>query len=130
MRARLNTSTTTDPKIAQGITALTDGHEYVVLEISARFGMATSFRVEFIDHGLRQSALFDTRVFTVTSHSLPPTWQYFQLESGSFSLCPQPWNEPGFWDDYYDGDPLAVAVYEHERAAILTHSQSLTERSW
>ncbi|MFC9243137.1 hypothetical protein ACFT7S_03540 [Streptomyces sp. NPDC057136] len=122
MRVRVKTSNTTDPKALQGITALTEGHEYVVLEISARFKMTTSFRVEFNESGLRQSALFDTRVFTVTSHSLPPTWRYFQLESGSFSLCPESWNESGFWEAYYDGDPRAIALYEHERAAILSHS--------
>ncbi|MCX4796466.1 MULTISPECIES: hypothetical protein [unclassified Streptomyces] len=122
MRVRVNISSTTDPKITQGITALTNGHEYAVLEISAPFKRATSFRVEFIEGGLRQSALFDTRAFTVISHSLPPTWRYFQLESGSFSLCPESWNKSGFWEAYYDGDPQAIAVYEHERAAILSHS--------
>lgn len=122
MRVRVNIDSTTDPKITQGITALTDGHEYAVLEISTRFKMANSFRVEFVEGGLRQSALFDTRVFTVTSHSLPPTWQYFQLESGSFSLCPESWSESGFWESYYDGDPRAIEIYERERAVILAHS--------
>ncbi|WEH34788.1 hypothetical protein PZB75_16370 [Streptomyces sp. AM 4-1-1] len=123
MRVRVNTGRVSDPKALQGITALTDGHEYVVLEISARFKVATSFRVEFTEGGLRQSALFDTRAFTVVSHSLPPTWKYFQLESGSFSLCPESWNTPGFWDAFYDGDPQAIAVYEDERTAILSHYQ-------
>ncbi|WP_069737618.1 hypothetical protein [Streptomyces sp. EN27] len=122
MRVRVNAINISDPEILQGITALSDGHEYVVLEISARFKMGTSFRVEFIEGGLRQSALFDTRSFTVTSHSLSPTWQYFQLDSGSFSLCPESWNAPGFWEAYYDGDPRAIAVYEDERATILAHA--------
>lgn len=121
MRVRVNTSGTSDPKALQGITALTDGREYVVLEISVRFKMATSFRVEFEEGGLRQSALFDSRAFVVTCHSMPPTWRYFQLESGSFSLRPESWNAPGFWEDYYDGDSRAIAVYEAERAAILSH---------
>lgn len=122
MRVRLKTKITSDPTALQGITALTHGHDYAVLEISARFIKAASFRIEFIESELRQSALFDSRAFTVISHTLPPTWKYFQLESGSFSLCPESWNAPGFWEAYYDGDPRAIAVYEDERAAILSHS--------
>ncbi|MFC9749790.1 hypothetical protein [Streptomyces niveus] len=121
MRVRVNTREISDPEILQGTTALTDGHEYAVLEISVRFKAATSFRVEFNEGGLRQSALFDSRAFAVTCHSMPPTWRYFQLESGAFSLRPEAWNAPGFWEDYYDGDSRAIAAYEDERAAILSH---------
>lgn len=121
MRVRVNTRITSDPAALQGITALKGEHDYAVLEISARHKMATFFRIEFTESELRQSALFDSRAFTVISHTLPPTWKYFQLESGSFSLCPESWNAPGFWEAYYDGDPRAIAVYENERAAILSH---------
>jgi len=122
MRVRMATEITLEPTALQGISALTEGYEYAVLEISARFKGATTFRVEFTEAEFRQSALFDSRVFTITSHSLPSNWRYFQLDSGSFSLCPESWNAPGFWEAYYDGDPRAVAVYEEERAAILLHS--------
>jgi hypothetical protein len=122
MRVRVDTGIVSDPTALQGITALTDGHEYVVLEISARFKRTISFRIEFTESGLRQSGLFDSRAFTITSHTLPPIWKFFQLESGSFSLCPESWNAPGFWEAYHDGDPRAIAVYEDERAAILLRS--------
>lgn len=118
MRVRVNTSSITDPKITQGITALTNGHEYAVLEISAPFKMATSFRVEFIEGGLRQSALFDTRVFTVISHSLPPTWRYFQLESGSFSLCPESWNKSVF------GRPTTTGTRKQSRCTSTSGRRS------
>ncbi|MFI7236422.1 hypothetical protein [Streptomyces cyaneofuscatus] len=58
----------------------------------------------------------------VTSHSLPPNWKYFQFKSGPFSLCPAPWNAPGFWEAYYEGDPYAIAMYEKHREVILLHS--------
>ncbi|MFH8400471.1 hypothetical protein ACH4E9_23960 [Streptomyces anulatus] len=122
MRVRVNTEAVSDPTAMQGITALADGNEYVVLEISARFKRPTSFRIEFTESNLRQSGLFDSRAFTITSHTLPPTWKYFQLESGSFSLCPESWNAPGFWEAYYDGNPRAITVYEDERAEILSNS--------
>ncbi|WP_217228384.1 hypothetical protein [Streptomyces anulatus] len=118
----MTTEFTVEPAVLQGISALTEGREYAVLEISAPFKRAATFRVEFTEAGLRQSALFDSQAFTVTSHTLPPNWKYFQFESGSFSLCPESWNTPGFWEAYYDGDPRAIAVYEEERAAILLHS--------
>ncbi|MFC8705252.1 hypothetical protein ACFUIV_24165 [Streptomyces anulatus] len=118
----MNTEIISDSTVMQGGIALTNGHEYIVLEISARFKKAPSFRIEFTESGVRQSALFESRAFTVTSRTLSPTWKYFQLESGSLSVCPESWNAPGFWEAYYDGDPRAIAVYEAERAAILSHS--------
>ncbi|MFJ2023454.1 hypothetical protein ACIODW_06505 [Streptomyces sp. NPDC087897] len=118
----MTTEFTMDPAALQGISALTEGREYAVLEISAPFKRAAAFRVEFTEAGLIQSGLFDSRAFTVTSHSLPPNWKYFQFESGSFSLCPESWNAPGFWEAYYEGDPHAIAVYEKEREVIILHS--------
>ncbi|MER7553339.1 hypothetical protein ABTX86_25585 [Streptomyces anulatus] len=122
MRVRMTTEFTVEPAALQGISALMEGREYPVLEVSAPFKRPLTFRVEFIEAGLRQSGLFDSRIFTVTSNSLPPNWKYFQFESGSFSLCPEPWNASGFWEAYYEGDPHALAVYEKERAATLLHS--------
>ncbi|MFB6656306.1 hypothetical protein ACFCWW_30950 [Streptomyces microflavus] len=122
MRVRMATDFTVESAALQGVSALTEGHEYPVLEVSTPFKRATTFRVEFIEAGLRQSGLFDSRIFTVTSNSLPPNWKYFQLESGSISLCPEPWNASGFWEAYYEGDPHALKVYEEERAVTLLHS--------
>ncbi|MFE2032812.1 hypothetical protein ACFXKS_13120 [Streptomyces scopuliridis] len=122
MRARFTRPQTSDPQILQGIDALREGQEYVVLEVSVRYGKSALFRVEFMEGEWEQSALFDSRAFTVTSHSLPPTWRYFQFDTGSVSLCPESWNQPGFWESYYDHDPQALEVYETEKQEILSSS--------
>ncbi|GAA3733780.1 hypothetical protein GCM10023082_33910 [Streptomyces tremellae] len=122
MRARFERPKNPDPRILQGIDALREEEEYVVFEVSVGHGKSALFRVEFTEGGLRQSALFDSRVFTVTSHRLPPTWRYFQSDTGSLSLCPESWNQIGFWESYYDHDPRAIEVYETERQAILSSS--------
>ncbi|MFF8915596.1 hypothetical protein ACF08M_20295 [Streptomyces sp. NPDC015032] len=91
----------------------------MVLEVFAQYGKGALFRVEVAGG---DSALFDSRAFVVTSHALPPTWKYFQYETGSFALCPESWNQLGFWDSYYDREPHAVEVYETEKRKILSAS--------
>ncbi|MGP3969856.1 hypothetical protein [Streptomyces sp. 6N223] len=77
------------------------------------------------------SALFDSRLFTVTSARMPSSWRFFQMEDGSFSLRPESWNVPGFWEAFYDREPWAVASYASEKRKILAashaHQHDLTE---
>ncbi len=120
MRVKFTLPQTPDPKILQGVGALREGREYVVLEVFSSSGGETVFRVEFIAG--EDSALFDSRAFTVTCHHLPPTWQYFQLDTGSFSLCPEPWNQVGFWESYYEHEAHALEIYETEKQKILSSS--------
>ncbi|MFI6880289.1 hypothetical protein ACIBL6_43270 [Streptomyces sp. NPDC050400] len=109
-----------DRKMLQGADSLKEGREYVVLEIFIPAGKSPLFRVEFISG--EDSALFDSRLFTVTSSEIPSTWNYFQLESGSVSLCPETWNRVGFWEDFYDRDRGACETYEAEKGKILAQS--------
>ncbi|MFI1864383.1 hypothetical protein [Streptomyces jumonjinensis] len=120
MRARFTPPQTSDSEILQGIDALKEGREYVILEIFARRGKSALLRVEFIEG--EDSALFDSRAFTVTSHTLPSSWRYFQFETGSFALRPESWNQPGFWESYYDHQRQALEVYETEKRNILSSS--------
>ncbi len=119
MRARFKFPQTSNPRILQGLDSLKEGLEYVVLEVFAPYEKGVQFRVEVPGE---DSALFDSRAFEVTSSSLPPTWKYFQFETGSFVLRPEPWNRLGFWESYYDREPHAVEIYETEKRKILTAS--------
>ncbi|MFI8236316.1 hypothetical protein ACIF83_03485 [Streptomyces sp. NPDC085866] len=101
----------------QGIDALREDVEYVVLEVFAPHGKSALFRLEFTEG--EDPALFDSRAFTVISSSIPPSWRYFQFESGSFALRPEPWGRPGFWEAYYDRDRRALETYESEKSRIL-----------
>ncbi|MER5358584.1 hypothetical protein [Streptomyces sp. NPDC002785] len=119
MRARFTLPQTADPRILQGLDSLKEGLEYVVLEVFAQYEKGVQFRVEVVGE---DSALFNSRAFVVTSHSLPPTWKYFQFETGSFALRPESWNQLGFWESYYDREPKAVEIYEAEKRKILSAS--------
>ncbi|MFE2180125.1 hypothetical protein [Streptomyces sp. NPDC059455] len=105
----------------QGTDTLKEEREYIVLEIFTPYGRSALFRIEFAES--ENPALFDSRVFTVTSTALPPTWRYANYETGSFTLCPEPWSRPGFWESYYDHEPSALEVYESEKQKIITASR-------
>ncbi len=120
VRARFTPQWTESAKILQGVDALKEGREYTILEVFAACGKSAEFRIEFIDG--EGPALFDCRVFTVTRPSIPSTWRYKQFDDGSFSLRPEPWSRPGFWESYFDGDPKALNDYEVEKRKILADS--------
>lgn len=120
LRARFVNPESADKGMLQGAGSLKEGREYVVLEVFIPEGKSPLFRVEFIDG--EDSALFDSRLFAVTSHEIPPSWKYFQLETGSVSLCPDAWNQVGFWEEFYDRKRAACEIYEAERRRILAHS--------
>ncbi|MFI1763561.1 hypothetical protein ACH41H_16150 [Streptomyces sp. NPDC020800] len=105
----------------RGINNLEEGQEYAILEVFVPRGNSALFRIEFNES--EDPALFDSRVFEVTSPSLPSSWRYFQFESGSFALRPEPWGESGFWEAFYDRDPRALEVYESEKQKILSQRQ-------
>ena len=109
-----------DSRALRGVDALRKGREYVVLEVFSQIEGSTLFRVEPISDD--PSALFDSRVFSVTDTRIPSTWRFFALDSGSFYLCPERWCEMGFWESYYDKESWAVMAYEAEKERILQES--------
>lgn len=119
MQARFTPPDSPTPDVMQGVYSLTEGTDYVILEVLSR-NNGSLFRIEASGY---DSALFDGRAFTVTSRSLPPTWRYFQFESGNLALRPEPWNLPGFWESYYERDPRTVEIYEREKTKIITSSR-------
>ncbi|WP_159043399.1 hypothetical protein [Streptomyces sp. NBRC 110028] len=120
MRARYEPPQIADTKLLQGVDALKEGREYVILELFAAHGKSALFRIEYIEG--EGPALFDSRLFTVISSVLPPTWRYVQFETGSFALRPEPWSQPGFWESYFDHEPKALEVFETEKRKILASS--------
>lgn len=96
--------------------ALRQGEEYTVLEVSAQHGGSMNFRIEYSDK--ERCALFDSRLFVMTSTVVPPSWRFFLLPGGSFRLRPPAWHEEGFWEAFFDGEQWAQVVYEEERERI------------
>ncbi|QLH20464.1 hypothetical protein [Streptomyces sp. Rer75] len=120
MRARFESPRTADARLLQGADALKEGGEYVILELFAPHGKSALFRIEHTEG--EGPALFDSRLFTVISPILPPTWRYVQFDTGSFALRPEPWSQPGFWESYFDHEPQAREVFEAEKRKILASS--------
>jgi hypothetical protein len=67
-------------------------------------------------------ALFGLEEFDVVTPGISPTWIVRWEGNGSFSLEPEPWGQPGFWERYYDRDPKAVEAFKEEYRKIENHS--------
>jgi hypothetical protein len=57
-------------------------------------------------------ALFEVSLFAITDPQVDDGWVVQYNESGEVSLVPRAWISPGFWEDYFDGKPDAVARYQ------------------
>lgn len=102
----------------QGVDALSVGRDYAVLEISSLADRPSYFRIEVVDG--EPPALFDVRLFDVTSPIIPPNWMCSLDESGLLTIGPKAWRESDFWEAYLERREWAVTVYERERKAILS----------
>ena len=64
-------------------------------------------------------ALYQPEMFEVVSSMIPSTWVVTSPKLGCFSIEPEPWTRPGFWEAFYEGDPKAIACFEEERRKIV-----------
>lgn len=96
---------------------LTVGREYVVLEIVAYPGREVLLRV-LGDDGAGGPGLWDSRLFTATSESLPGTWAASIDDDGTVRMGPGPWQRDGFWEDYFDGDSAAISDFQAALEAV------------
>jgi hypothetical protein len=64
-------------------------------------------------------ALFQPELFEVVSSAIPSVWVIMAPKSGWLSLAPEAWNRPGFWEEFYDREPKAVACFEEYRKLII-----------
>ncbi|MFC8256078.1 hypothetical protein [Streptomyces sp. NPDC056661] len=60
-------------------------------------------------------------MFTVVRERVPTCW-VAGLDDGRLTLAPPEWQRPGFWDDYFDDMPQAVAEYDRLRAEIVAQA--------
>jgi hypothetical protein len=96
---------------------LTIGKTYHVL--SVEFGSDRKWRLRLIGDGLNGVALFPLEEFETLSSKIPGNWVVSWGTGGFFELTPASWSGSGFWERYYDGDPLAVDVFEREKTKII-----------
>ncbi|MEV5681454.1 hypothetical protein AB0L68_41090 [Streptomyces sp. NPDC052164] len=65
--------------------------------------------------------LWDASMFTVVNGRMPDCCKA-GLEDGRLTLAPKAWQRPGFWDDYFDGEPSAGDEYERLRTEIISQA--------
>jgi hypothetical protein len=97
------------------------GQEYTVLEVIASPDSRVSLR---IDLGSEPPGIFDSEMFESMDATIPSIWTAQVAPGGTLRLGPSRWLEPGFWEKYFDDDPAAVAVFEEDRAILLTETQA------
>lgn len=99
------------------------GEEYPVLEVFAAQSR-TLFRLP--DRSARRGeiespGLWDADMFEIVSDRMPTCW-VTGLEDGRLTLAPREWQRPGFWEDYFDHEPGAVAEYDRLKARIIAEA--------
>jgi hypothetical protein len=63
--------------------------------------------------------LFSLRQFEIVSDTIPSSWIVTWNNEGVFELTTKAWSEQGFWDRYFDNDPIARKIFERERQKII-----------
>lgn len=91
--------------------------EYVVLAIQATPDGRVQLRI-VSDDGTTP-VLFESEMFMTVSTDIPSNWVASIGERGFVDIAPAKWLRPGFWDDYFDRDPQAIADFEEEKSKIL-----------
>jgi hypothetical protein len=64
-------------------------------------------------------ALFELEMFEVVSSVIPANWVVVSPKPGHLSLAPAAWSVSGFWENFFDYEPKAVASFEEHRAKII-----------
>jgi hypothetical protein len=101
---------------------LTIGKEYVVLAIEVR-----QDKVSFLiasDYN-EQPILQNAMQFEILTKTIPTTWQIAPGVIELFTVEPQSWSVPGFWEDCYDHEPKALEIYKREARIIMEEENAL-----
>jgi hypothetical protein len=106
--------------------ALTVGKEYVVLQIEFALSQKNKNYYRMIcddDERTKSPALFCSDQFLVVDGTIPKSWVVCQSQMSEelgpyMDIGPASWHAPGFWDNFYDGDPNAEEIYRREAMLI------------
>ncbi|MFI8234576.1 hypothetical protein ACIGDI_37810 [Streptomyces sp. NPDC085900] len=99
------------------------GAEYPVLEIVTNpRQVLLRLPEQGYGDGYRETpGLWDAAMFTIVREGVPTCW-VAGLDNGRLTLAPAEWQRPGFWDDYFDDVPQAIAEYDRLRAEIVAQA--------
>lgn len=101
---------------------LTPSREHVVLTVSTRADAPPLFRVEATTEPYHPF-LVEAGLLEVVSDEIPSCWRIgFRTDLAELRLEPARWRdasfEHGFWSEFFDGNPDAIALYREVRDEI------------
>jgi hypothetical protein len=76
-------------------------------------------RLRLVGEQTTTPALFEPEMFEVVSSTIPSNWVITSPKMGFFEIGPEAWTRPGFWEEYFDRKPEAIACFEEERKRIV-----------
>lgn len=103
---------------------LTIGKIYVVLEIDIHSGKEGTYRL-IGDNSDQGPALYGSNQFEVISGKLPSNWKVSHRTQERFTFGPEEWQQKGFWERCYEGDPEAMEIYKREARIIMREENAL-----
>jgi hypothetical protein len=99
------------------------GAEFVVLSINADARQGVT--VQLLTQPDQNPSWWSAEMFAVTDARLPSNWRV-QLKDDGVNLAPSDWQEPSFWEGFYEAGAVTPekrnaisASYERELALIL-----------
>lgn len=63
--------------------------------------------------------LFPLQQFEVVSAKVPDLWIVTWSGQGAFELTTAAWNDPGFWERYFEHDFAAEQIFERDKSRII-----------
>jgi hypothetical protein len=93
------------------------GSTYHVLEVVQDTRGRWLFRA--VGDGANGVALFSLEQFEIVSTKIPGAWIPIWNTSGGFALTTESWAKAGFWEAYYEQEPVALQMFENERSRIV-----------
>jgi hypothetical protein len=96
---------------------LSIGSHYIVLELSSSVRKGISYRIVG-DNKDKSPAIFEADQFEIISDRIPKNWEVRINKIGIVNISPAAWFKEGFWEDCYDGDPVALEIYKQEARII------------
>lgn len=98
--------------------SLTASKEYAVVGFDDAYYRVVDDRGEPI--------LFPEALFEVTDPSVPDDWVRRECDDGSYYVDPPECARAGFYEDWFDGDPTTIGVFE---AVLKRLTEALNGRS-
>ena len=66
-----------------------------------------------------EPALYPKSFFLDADFDLPKNWVFRDFGDGGFACSPPELSQRGFYEDYADGNPVAIAAFKSYRGKIL-----------